>query len=118
MQRMEIEAFFAGKAAEMALYDALADRLQRELPSFDWKVQKTQITLVNPRVFCCVSMKWKGSLTVSFGLPSKAESPRIIAASEPYPNRWTHHVKIKSSAEIDKELISWLQASYFFSKQK
>ena len=118
MQRMEVESFFAGRPAELALYSVLAERMQRELPPFDLKVQKTQITFINPRVFCCVSLKWKNTLTVTFGLPFKVEAPRIFTASEPYPNRWTHHVKVKSPAEIDEELMAWIQASYLFAMQK
>lgn len=115
---MTIEAFFAGRKTESALYDALIQRMLYQLPSFEVKVQKTQITFTNPRVFACISLKWKNTLTVTIGLPFKTESPRIFAASEPYPSRWTHHVKIKNVEEIDEELMNWLQAAYSFSKQK
>ena len=30
------------------------------------------------------------------------------AKTEPYPNRWTHHVMIGSAEEIDQELLGWL----------
>lgn len=118
MQQMETDFFFAGKTAEKVLFQALLERMLAELPAFEWKVQKTQITFTNPRVFACVSLKWKAALTVTFGLPSKAESPRIIAASEPYPNRWTHHVRIRSTEEMDEKLMNWLSASYSFSQNK
>ena len=116
MQQAEMDFFFAGKPMEAALYRRLLERMFSELPSFEIKVQKTQITFINPRVFACVSLKWKNTLTVTFGLPSKAESPRIFAASEPYPNRWTHHVKIKTPEEIDEELMEWLKSAHAFSQ--
>lgn len=39
-----------------------------------------------------------------FGLNYKIESPRIDVMSEPYPNRWTHHVIISDRTEIDEEV--------------
>ena len=59
MQQAEMDFFFAGKPMEAALYRLLLERMFSELPSFEIKVQKTQITFINPRVFACVSLKWK-----------------------------------------------------------
>ncbi|MBQ8584726.1 MAG: hypothetical protein IJ452_00405 [Butyricicoccus sp.] len=92
--------------------------MRAQLGSFDIRVQKTQITFVNPRVFGCVSLRWKNCLTVSFGLPARVESPRIHQASEPRPNRWTHHVKVHTAEELDEELMSWIDAAYVFDRQK
>ena len=33
-------------------------------------------------------------MTVTFGLGYRKESSRIDVATEPYPNRWTHHVMV------------------------
>ena len=44
--------------------------------------------------------------------------PRIDAAVEPYPNRWTHHVLVASEEEIDGELMGWVKAASEFSKGK
>ena len=48
----------------------------------------------------------------------KKESPRIDVASEPYPNRWTHHMLIASEEEIDDELMSWIKEAAAFSAGK
>ncbi len=39
-------------------------------------------------------------------------------ATEPYPNRWTHHVLISAAEEIDDELMSWIKAAAAFSDKK
>ena len=57
-------------------------------------------------------------LVVTFGLDRQVSSPRIAVSVEPYPNRWTHHVLIQSSQEIDEELLGWLREAYVFSAQK
>lgn len=57
-------------------------------------------------------------MTVTFGLSYRKESPRIDVATEPYPNRWTHHVTVGSLDEIDGELIGWIREASDFSAQK
>ncbi len=76
-------------------------------------------------MFAMVSLPWrrvKGRpaeyLLVSFGLGYRKESTRIDQATEPYPNRWTHHVLISSAAEIDEELMGWIKEAYDFSAGK
>ena len=57
--------------------------------------------------------------TVTFGLYYKKGSPRIDAAPEPYPNRWTHHnILISSVDEIDDELMAWTKEAAAFSAGK
>ena len=115
---MQADFFFAGKPHEAALYEALSQQLRQRLGPFDVLVQKTQITFRTRRIFACVSLRGKGCIVVSFGLPARVASARIWQAAEPYPNRWTHHVKVHSAEEIDDELLGWLQAAYHFASQK
>ena len=115
---MEAALFFAGKPCEASLYEALLERMRAALPPFDCDVQRTQITFRAPRAFACVSMRHKGCILVTFGLPSRVASPRIWQAAQPHPNRWTHHVKICRADEADEELLGWLQAAYAFAGRK
>ena len=57
-------------------------------------------------------------MTVTFGLSYRKDSPRIDVATEPYPNRWTHHVMVGSEEEIDGELMSWICEAAEFSANK
>ena len=57
-------------------------------------------------------------LTITFGLSYRKESARIDISTEPYPNRWTHHVMIGTEEEIDEELISWIQEAVDFADRK
>lgn len=43
---------------------------------------------------------------------------RIDAAVEPYPGRWTHHVLIAGTGEIDDKLMGWIKEAAAFSDQK
>ncbi len=118
--------FFEGKPQALGLYEAFAERLFALFPDAGVRVQKTQITFTNPRVFACVSMlkvrPAKGRpaeyIVVTFGLGQQVLSPRIDAATEAHPGRWTHHVLLAVPGEIDGELMAWVQAAYAFSADK
>ena len=118
--------FFREKPEALPLYEALEERILAEIPDVNIKVQKTQITFYNRHNFTFVSFlpvrkakeRPKVYITVTFGLSYQKESPRIDVATEPYPNRWTHHVLISSPEEIDEELLGWLKEAAEFSATK
>lgn len=123
---MDTLVFFEGHPAALELYRVFEDLLYREFPCVNRRVQKTQITFYNRHVFACVSfarVKKKaelpeGYLVVTIGLPAPLESPRIAVKTEPYPNRWTHHIVISRPEELDGELTGWIRASYDFAEAK
>ena len=118
--------FFNEKPAALPLYEVFAQRLFAEIGDVSVKVQKTQISFSNKYNFAFVSFlpvrkakdRPETYITVTFGLQYKKESPRIDAASEPYPNRWTHHMLISSVEEIDDELMGWIKEAAEFSASK
>ena len=118
--------FFNEKTAALPLYEAFARRLLAEIDNVTIKVQKTQISFSNRHNFAFASFlpvrkameRPETYITVTFGLRYKKESPRIDVASEPYPNRWTHHMLISSMDEIDDELMGWIKEAAEFSAGK
>ena len=118
--------FFNEKPAALPLYEVFAPRIFAEIDNVTVKVQKTQISFANKHNFAFASLlpvrrvkeRPEVYITVSFGLSYKKESPRIDVATEPYPNRWTHHVLISSPEEIDDELMSWIKEASEFSDMK
>ena len=118
--------FFNDHLDALPLYEALTERIHREIGDVTVKVQKSQISFYSKRLFACVSFlrlrKKKDCpvsyLVVTFGLGHKAESPRIDIATEPYPNRWTHHLLISRPEDIDEELMSWLKEAAEFARMK
>lgn len=118
--------FFSEHMEALPLYEELERRLMSELESVTVKVQATQISFYNRHMFACVSfakVRRKSErpdiyIVVTFGLDREVRSPRIDAASSPYPNRWTHHVLISQLSEIDDELMGWLKAASAFSDSK
>ena len=126
MINSDVLFFFDRRPHALSLYEAFAGRVSSEIGEVNVKVQKTQISFSNKHNFAFVSFlpvrkaKDRPSeyIVISFGLAYKKESPRIDAATEPYPNRWTHHVLISSQEEIDDELMGWVKEASDFSAAK
>ena len=115
--------FFNPMPRALPLYEALSDKLLAMFPNVAVKVQKTQITFREKYGFAFVSLRrMKGCpevfLILSFGLSHRLDSPRVAAAAEPYPNRWTHHVIVSDQSQIDGELMSWLREAHDFALTK
>ena len=118
--------FFDQMPEALSLYQKFEREVLSRVEDVRIKVQKTQITYSNRHVFACVSFakvrKAKERppvyIVVTFGLAYKKESPRIDIATEPYPNRWTHHVPVSEEEQIDEELLGWVEEAAAFSAAK
>lgn len=118
--------FFSEHMDALPLYERLEKRISDQITDVKMKVSKTQITFANKRSFAFVSFnpvrkakeRPKTWMTVTFGLSYRKESPRIDVATEPYPNRWTHHVTVCALEEIDGELMGWIREAATFSAAK
>lgn len=118
--------FFDQMPEALPLYQKFEREVLSRVEDVRIKVQKTQITYSNRHVFACVSFakvrKAKERppvyIVVTFGLAYKKESPRIDIATEPYPNRWTHHVLVSEEEQIDEELLGWVEEAAAFSAAK
>ena len=122
----DLLAYFEGHDREHALYLALVSALEQTLPeNFSVRVQKSQISFYGRHLFGAASIPvrrkkdWPPDcLMVTFGLEHRADSPRIAVATEPYPNRWTHHTSVADLGELDEELMGWLYLSKEFSGRR
>lgn len=126
MINSDVLFFFEKMPDALPLFETLEKRLVQTVGEYTTRVQKTQIAYTNRHVFTCVSFlkvrkarqRPRAYIVVTFGLNRKVESPRIDAAVEVYPGRWTHHVLISRQAEVDDELMSWIQEAYWFAAAK
>lgn len=111
--------FFDKMPDSLPIYSALEHRLLNTYPDMTVKTQKTQISFYDGFCFGCASLPRKGKgLLVTFGLLFRLDGDRIYVATEPYPGRWTHHVIVKDTHEIDAELLSWMDMAHEFALRK
>ena len=108
------EDFFAADEEMLALARALILGALERWPDTVIAVQKTQVGLGGPRPFCALYPPRKAAdrkahaLGLSLFLPRVPDCPRIAAAAEPYPGRFTCHMVVEREAELDEELWAWL----------
>lgn len=117
--------FFNRTPQMLPVYETLRNKLAEKYADARIKVSKTQISFSNKHIFAMVSLplrRIKGApkvyMLVSFGLSYRLDSPRIFQAAQPYPNRRTHHVLVADRAEVDAQLMEWLEEAYQFSAKK
>lgn len=116
--------FFDGRPEELALYEALLEKISG-FGAVTPVVHKTQISLKNRRVFACVSMARvlrrallpPHYLVLTLGLPYPLDSPRIAVKVEAQRRRWTHHIVLGTESELDKELMAWVHEAYMFGNR-
>ena len=118
--------FFDQQPDALPLYESLKARILEQMPDVRIKVQKSQISFYQKHLFACVSflrVKKKRELppcyiVVTVGLARRLDSPRVAAATEPYPGRWTHHIVVSAPGQIDAELMGWVREAAAFAAQK
>jgi len=115
--------YFAGMPGAASLYTSVKNRILGRFPEAGVKVGKSQISFVSGRSFAYIWLPVRRVknrpevyIILTFGLGYRVQSPRITESVEPYPNRWTHHLVISSPADIDNEVLEWLQQAYAFRK--
>ena len=116
----EIE-FWQPWPALLPLYETLRDKLVERYPDLRIKVSKTQISFYNRHMFAMASLprrKKDEGLLLSLGLGRPLGSPRVAYQSEPYPGRFTIHIPLNTSAELDGELCAWLREAWEFNEAK
>ena len=121
----DILRYFSANPMEQTFYEVLVRQMDACMPEASVKVQKSQISFYDRHLFAAASIplrrkkNWPNTcLLVTFGLSHRVEDPRISVAVEPYPNRWTHHVLISESDQIDTQLMAWLEEARTFARSK
>ncbi len=118
--------FFNQKPGLLPLYEQLENFIFSRLDGVEVRVQKTQISFYQRRLFACVSFlparpkkeRPPQFFTLTLGLGRRLDSPRVDAAVEPYPGRWTHHIMLSDPAQLDEELAGWIIEASQFSQNK
>ena len=122
----EVLYFFDKHPDALPLYETFEDKVRTIVSDVRIKVQKTQKSFYNKHMFACVSFARvrkkkdcpENFIVVTISLNHKLESPRVDIATEPYPNRWTHHLLISDMSEIDEELMEWVEEAAEFAARK
>ena len=110
----DILFFFDRAPLALSLFELLYEQAMARWSSSTLRVQKTQITFSDPRGYLFASRPRRrgGGLMVTFGLSAPLQSPRLFAVANPAPGRYTHHVQVADPADIDEQLMQWIEWSH------
>lgn len=113
---MTLDEFFGGHDESRALFDAVRVAIGTVGRS-DMRVTRSQIAFRRRTVFAIVWMPetylGRGApLVLTVALRRHDDSPRWKQVVEPAPGRFTHHLELHSTADIDRAVRNWLREAW------
>lgn len=114
---MTLDEFFAKYEKTRQLYDALYYVVESIGP-VTVRVTKSQVAFRRKRTFAWAwipAQYLRGKtapLVLTVSLQSRDQSPRWKEIVEPRPGRFTHHLELYRTTEIDDEVRDWLRESW------
>ena len=114
---MTLDDFFAGHPASRQIFAALSAAIANIGPA-DLRVTKSQVAFRRASAFAWAWMPGMylhgktAPLVLSVSLRRRDESPRWKEIVEPAPGRFMHHLALYSPAEIDGDVLRWLQEAW------
>jgi len=114
---MTVDEFFSGKVLPEKLFQAVRAEVEA-IGGASIRVTKSQIAFRRRRAFAWVWMPGRylrgrtAPLVLTLALPWRDGSPRWKEIVEPAPGRFTHHLELNDTADIDEEVRGWLRAAW------
>lgn len=116
----EVDRFFSGRVESRTLFEALMRAARGEFgpDAVSIRVQKSQVTLAVdgvPAARVWIPAQYLGEraafapLVLSVVLRRCDDSPRWKEVVQLGPSRWTHHLEVRSAAQIDAEVLGWMR---------
>jgi len=117
MLNLTVDEFFVGQAESRRIFDALNDAIHA-LGPVQVNVTKSQVAFRKQRAFAWAWMPGTylrgkhAPLVLTVSLHRHDGSPRWKEIVEPRPGRFTHHLELYSTTDIDDEVRTWLQEAW------
>jgi hypothetical protein len=114
---MTLDEFFASQEESRRIFEAL-HRTIEALGPVELRVTKSQIAFRRRKAFAWAWLPGKylrgehAPLVLTLSFRHWDPSPRWKEIVEPAAGRFTHHLELSSSAEIDDEVRTWLQEAW------
>lgn len=102
--------------AEYALYAHIEGYIYSTFPDVTVRHTKTQTAFARKVQFCWVTPPLRkadaGGVMLYIALPFPLDSPRVLRMGYPSPERWMHHILLRSEDEFDQEITGWIEAAW------
>jgi predicted transport protein len=114
---MTLDEFFFDNVLPKKLFEAVRQEVEA-IGETTIRITKSQIAFRRQRSFAAVWMpeqylkREAAPLVLSVFTKTQIKSSRWKEVVEPVPGRFTHHLELKDTGDIDEEVISWLQQAW------
>jgi hypothetical protein len=122
--KMDLDEFFAGYEQSRELFETLW-RMVEAIGPAELQVTKSQVAFRRRKAFAWVWVPTKylrgrstAPLVLTFVWPSRDASLHWKQIVEPAPGRFTHHLELFSSQDLDDEVRDWLQRAWLKAEWK
>lgn len=109
--------FFAGRAAQQALYAAFLAFVRR-LGPVTVNVNRTRISFQGRVRFAGVSRVTRDGLVCNFWLKRQVDSPRFLRVEYLHPGNWVYQFRLTDADQLDDEAAGWIAEAYEVGMQR
>ncbi len=113
----EVEAYFAASPLGRQVYDAVA-ALVDEMGPATVRVSRSQVAFRRRRGFCWIWLPGRylshpgAEVVLSCALGRQDPDPRWKEVVQVGGGRWMHHLEMRASDDIDRQVAAWLAEAY------
>jgi hypothetical protein len=114
---MTLDEYFKGNDESRKLFDSLC-RVIETFDGVELRVTKSQVAFYRRKAFAWAWIPGKyvrgkvALLVLTLSLSFKDASPRWKEIVEPRPGRFTHHLELYSTSDIDDEVREWVWVAW------
>jgi hypothetical protein len=106
-----VKSQYAGKEGLIPVYERLLEVVKAFGADVIVTPKKTSVSMIRKRQFALIKPATKSRIDLGLKLKDKPVTDRL-ENSGPFGTMCTHRVKLSEVAEIDDELIGWLEEAY------
>ena len=108
-----VDAQYVGaKTALRPIYDALIAAIRKFGKYVEIMPRKSQVTCSRTKSFAVIRPATKDRVDVALRLAGAKATPRLVANRGAGSSDPSHTVGVRTTKEVDRELIGWLRAAY------
>jgi hypothetical protein len=115
---ISLERYFAGRdPVSRELFDVVRSAIESIGPA-TMRVTRSQVAFRRRRAFAWTWLPGQylrgdvAPLVLTIALPLRDASARWKEVVEPRPGRFTHHLELRSVADVDGQVLAWLREAW------
>ena len=106
-----VSAQYEGKEQLFPIYETLLNSIKKFGDDITITPKKTSVSIIRKRQFVLIKPATK--TRIDLGLKIKGQEPDgILENSGPFGTMCTHRIRLESSEDVNKDVISWMKTAY------